>query len=107
MSVTRLPDTLPESSFREFLRFTLSLLESKEASKKEANWTLWNLIINLGDSKQDEEEREAGGSPYTSRRKVLMEHSENFINGQRAARTRAAREVWLGCLAALLQLDDS
>lgn len=51
--------------------------EGKKTLKKEANGTLWNLIINAGDERPDKRERETGRDRYTLRRTLLMKRFEN------------------------------
>lgn len=67
-------DTLPESSFGNFLRIMHFKIESEESVKEETNETLCDRIINASDESRDKRKRDAGRAPCTSTRKPLMEH---------------------------------
>lgn len=75
--------------------------------KEEANRTPRNRIVSGSDEKHDKRKRDSGRVRYSSRRKLLIEHPENEGSRVWAASTRAAMNVRLGWLAAVLQPDES
>lgn len=100
-------DTVVKSSFGDSLRFMLSKFEGTETSKERAGRTLWNPIFSVCDERSEKRERGVGRAWQTSGRKQLIDHLEKDGDGVWAARTPVDAEVRLGCLAALLQLNDS
>lgn len=70
--------------------------------REDESRALWNLSINAGDERPDKEDLDAGRVVYKSSRKLLVEHLENHVGGVLAAKTRAAIDLWLGWIAALL-----
>lgn len=80
-----------------------STSRSEGELKENANQTLSNpIIINANDERHDKGERDAKRAWYTLQRKLPLWPSENDGDRVWPARTQAATDVWLGCLAGLL-----
>lgn len=99
------PHTLPEWPLGEFLELTRSKLWGKDELRGEKAQSLRSPITNVEDKQRHRSRQNGGGGLYASRQDLLMKYLESNVSQVWAAGTRAAMEVWLGWLAAVLNLD--
>lgn len=88
------------------MRLVLFTLESEEALKENASRTMWNPAINASAGSPNKREQDAGRTPYTPGRELLLEHLNKGGEQLWVGRAQAAMVVGLGFPAALLQPDD-
>lgn len=96
-----------ESHLKKLLPFMHSALSGEGELQAKDNPALWNPTINVGDEQRDSIDRNARRARCALKRELVMEYLKSGGSGVWAARTWAAMEVWVGWLAAALNLNDN
>lgn len=81
------------------------MLPNEAAAKEKENQMLWIEIYESTAIHIGEKDRNKGVARYKSTKKLLMKHREE-AESMRFANARAAMDVWLGRIAAALNVDQ-
>ena len=101
----RLPEVVQGISISVWFKWMESTFPGEEDMKSNENWGLWAPIINSGFKETDEKANEEGRGRYTSTTRLLMDYCERRERNVKYSERRAAMDVWIGWVVALLNLD--
>lgn len=97
------PDTMETSTFAA-MHATVYNTFGPDVLRSPARRKYWTPIINRGSS--DNRENSSGASRFTSTRRLLMHLFERSTDLVWVAKRRAVLDVWLCCIASLLNLYE-
>ena len=98
------PAGFPNMSCGQMFDRIHRMFPGEEALREEDDRKDWNPIVNSGDERKDENQRNMGVARYSTTNRFLMETLETGRNVEIAQR-RAYLDVWIGVLVGSMNVD--